>query len=620
MVNNLPSIGNPGSSAQIGLLTPSMTAKNVYVVTYFKDGADTTFDAYCTLLSGNGSWGSYRIMGNTGQANFYNTSHFNNGGTYRNGSTTNALSGALPMPATLYKFKSTALRLQPYALGYNQAEVSRDWLGSYCEFIFTDGTEDLATEQKIEGYLAHKWGLTAHLPADHPYKSQAPGGSSAVANLDGTVSDANGNSTSTIWSDTGTGTGNGSITIGNTSAVDTTATFTETGTYILRLTANDGFDTAHDEVTITVIDDPGKPTYTLTVTNGTGGGDYSAGANVAITADAPAAGYRFVNWTTSDGGSFADANTASTTYTMPANSAEVIANYALNNQPVVDAGFDQTVALTEAIPWTPAELSTMAWYDASDANTITIVAGKVSAWADKSQNGHGLSQATESARPVTGTRTINGLNALDFAPGLYLFNDSAAVVSGNPDLMIVSVQVLDQTVTGNDAILILGNGTGGTTAGIMGGTNGYSWRFFDGYEAYGSVNTGSAEIQIGIRAAGSNYTGSEMWLNGVQLSATAGGSTNTPNIASGIWASGKGGYMDGAVGEMIVLQDSSISSRQKVEGYLAHKWGLAGNLPTGHLYKSAAPLTSGQMVTVNLDGTVSDADGEVEASGAIGAR
>ena len=26
----------------------------------------------------------------------------------------------------------------------------------------------------VEGYLAHKWGLTARLPSDHPYKSSAP--------------------------------------------------------------------------------------------------------------------------------------------------------------------------------------------------------------------------------------------------------------------------------------------------------------------------------------------------------------------------------------------------------------------------------------------------------------
>ena len=33
---------------------------------------------------------------------------------------------------------------------------------------------DTALRQKIEGYLAHKWGLAANLPIDHPYKTFAP--------------------------------------------------------------------------------------------------------------------------------------------------------------------------------------------------------------------------------------------------------------------------------------------------------------------------------------------------------------------------------------------------------------------------------------------------------------
>ena len=41
------------------------------------------------------------------------------------------------------------------------------------EIIIINSVED-SDRQKIEGYLAHKWGLTANLPADHPYKSNAP--------------------------------------------------------------------------------------------------------------------------------------------------------------------------------------------------------------------------------------------------------------------------------------------------------------------------------------------------------------------------------------------------------------------------------------------------------------
>ena len=44
----------------------------------------------------------------------------------------------------------------------------------YSELVVLDYTPDEETREKIEGYLAHKWGLTANLPSDHPYKAFAP--------------------------------------------------------------------------------------------------------------------------------------------------------------------------------------------------------------------------------------------------------------------------------------------------------------------------------------------------------------------------------------------------------------------------------------------------------------
>ncbi|MCL2164302.1 MAG: hypothetical protein FWH55_07905, partial [Oscillospiraceae bacterium] len=64
-----------------------------------------------------------------------------------------------------------------------------------------------------------------------------------------------------------------------------------------------------------------------TVVSGTGGGDYAAGASVAINADAPPSGKTFDKWTVTGGGGFADANSANTTFTMPASPATVTASY-----------------------------------------------------------------------------------------------------------------------------------------------------------------------------------------------------------------------------------------------------------------------------------------------------
>ncbi len=66
-------------------------------------------------------------------------------------------------------------------------------------------------------------------------------------------------------------------------------------------------------------------TFFLTVVNGTGSGSYAAGTIVMITANAPAAGSAFAQWT---GGTVAAATSASTSLVMPAANAVLTATYA----------------------------------------------------------------------------------------------------------------------------------------------------------------------------------------------------------------------------------------------------------------------------------------------------
>jgi hypothetical protein len=44
---------------------------------------------------------------------------------------------------------------------------------------------------------------------------------------------------------------------------------------------------------------------------------------------------------------------------------------------------------------------------------------------------------------------------------------------------------------------------------------------------------------------------------------------------------------------MLVKDDLADSDRQKIEGWIAHRWGLTANLPAGHPYKSSPPVTTG---------------------------
>jgi fibro-slime domain-containing protein/uncharacterized repeat protein (TIGR02543 family) len=71
----------------------------------------------------------------------------------------------------------------------------------------------------------------------------------------------------------------------------------------------------------------GVQTYMVTVYGGTGGGSYTAEKTVTVTATVPA-GQQFTNWKVTSGGvTLADANSAITTFTMPANAVTVTANF-----------------------------------------------------------------------------------------------------------------------------------------------------------------------------------------------------------------------------------------------------------------------------------------------------
>ncbi|MCR5249053.1 MAG: InlB B-repeat-containing protein, partial [Lachnospiraceae bacterium] len=76
--------------------------------------------------------------------------------------------------------------------------------------------------------------------------------------------------------------------------------------------------------------DPPAPTrYTLTVTNGTGSGSYTAGTPVTIRANDPESGKRFKEWTGAEELTFTagSAKSAEATFTMPAKAVAVAAGY-----------------------------------------------------------------------------------------------------------------------------------------------------------------------------------------------------------------------------------------------------------------------------------------------------
>ena len=96
-------------------------------------------------------------------------------------------------------------------------------------------------------------------------------------------------------------------------------------------------------------------------------------------------------------------------------------------------------------------------------------------------------------------------------------------------------------------------------------------------------------MQVWERTDSTNYSASKFYLNGSeQVVASISNGTGLPDDTSTYTQIGHDSF-HGKMGEFIVLNSTDLEDRQKLEGYLAHKWGLSHNLPTAHPYKYNSP-------------------------------
>ena len=265
--------------------------------------------------------------------------------------------------------------------------------------------------------------------------------------------------------------------------------------------------------------------------------------------------------------------------------------------------------------WNPSMISTALWLDAADASTITTVSGAVSQWNDKSGNGRNATQATAGNRPATGTATLNGRNVIrydatdDFlslsntaglasATAFYFFGVRRSSVAAAADT--VTTRFFLATVTGvyfigadssisvsNETTVFLAGPDAPASSPRSGATSTGYTRSANAAEIY-HVFGQNAGTRFGARVNGSAVTSF--------VEAGAGGD-RAPNICdpaiTGFNVGGSGGASNGAIvdfAEMLVLTTApTLDNTQRIEGYLAHKWGLTANLPADHPYKVNPP-------------------------------
>lgn len=244
--------------------------------------------------------------------------------------------------------------------------------------------------------------------------------------------------------------------------------------------------------------------------------------------------------------------------------------------------------------WTPALLrgagKLASWLDASDLSTITIATG-VSAWADKSGNGRGVTQGTGGNQPVyrgVGGAAPMGYPALQFDGA----NDSLsfASIGATGWTALECFYVADGNNDPGDA-----SGLGGIVCGF-GQFIAEAEPYTDGnvYTAFGTSArknfnpTPALDVKriFWQRSAPSDF---QYWLDGASVF-TTGSNTVELGIGPNLGAGGVG-FWEGFFHEFLLINTTtSPAEKQTIEGYLAWKWGHVANLPASHVRKRRPPL------------------------------
>ena len=227
--------------------------------------------------------------------------------------------------------------------------------------------------------------------------------------------------------------------------------------------------------------------------------------------------------------------------------------------------------------WRPTELATALWLDAEDTSTITLNGATVSQWADKSGNGRNAAQATAASQPTYTAGGLNGKPVLTF--------------DGVNDVM--SFQGVHNAQW---SIATVGRAAGNNQAFIQFGTANQFGSLFVESSVFTARPTFPPDAtapfvanEIAILSATYGQTTTNIWKNGsIGTPAAQGGVAS--NATSYIGTLGSLYYLNGFIAETVVTNGVlSTADRQRVEGYLAWKWGLEANLPAGHPYKSLPP-------------------------------
>lgn len=260
-------------------------------------------------------------------------------------------------------------------------------------------------------------------------------------------------------------------------------------------------------------------------------------------------------------------------------------------------GVGPTIFLPTAVAFSPRQISGLIlWLDAADINVFN--GGRI--WYDKSGTfNHATNGTPGSTTMPTLTKWNTNLNAAQFVGSRA---NSAKTTNQIPAFNVSYFLVLriNAVVTPAAQQFIMINNVDGQRQ-LDTDSTGFPARVrFTTNSPNGSVNfntnVGQGQGFLLTFTIPTTTSGTAFgYYNGSTTASASQTPLYTPATANSTHyfgsANGASQYLTADYGEILIYNTVLNSTQQQqVEGYLAWKWGLAGVLPTNHLYKYAPPL------------------------------
>jgi hypothetical protein len=465
----------------------------------------------------------------------------------------------------------------------------------------------VATEarHKIEGYLAHRLGLGSSLPADHPYRAAPPGGgvcefssppSVSVAGTGGTVAfEIAPNSAGCSWTatspsswifiSTAAGTGAGTVSFiaaPNPVPVGRTGVVSVGGRVV------------------SVIQEPG-PCVVQAAPSSLPLPNQAGSSSLAVTANGPEC-----LWTCTSSQSWltclnpSGVGSGQLVLSYEANPLSVARTATISVSP---SGAPVTVTQAAGIPWSPLALGSnvKVWFKADAIPAGDRPNNLVAQWIDSTGGGLNLS-ASGTAQPTFVANALAGKPVVRFDGTIdRISRSNVAILNSAPGGTVFAVRKFASLPVSVRTPVHLSTGTGSSLPrlALQASSNSLPVSLVRRLDTDNTATaTGPAAVTTAfqIHGAVSNFAAgsiSQFIDGGIAGSATTttGNSSPANSLEFSLGGAGAGtNLFAGDLAEVLVAAKAlTADERERLEGYLAHRWGLTANLPPSHPYRSAPP-------------------------------